>query len=68
MAFGHYKGERQIGFARVAIDGATFAYIGYMFVLGEWRGRGLGAWIVECVTNHPDLGPAPLDDVDGGCL
>jgi GNAT superfamily N-acetyltransferase len=56
MAFGLYIDDRQIGFARVVTDGATFAYISDMFVLEEWRGRGLATWIVECIMNHPDLG------------
>ena len=56
MAFGLYEGGHQIGFARVITDGATFAYIGDMFVVEEWRRRGLATWLVECITNHPDLG------------
>jgi len=55
MAFGLYGGERQIGFARVITDGATFAYVGDMFVLEDWRRRGLASWLMACIMGHPDL-------------
>jgi len=50
LAFGLYKGERQIGFARVITDYATFAYVGDVFVLNEFRGEGLGKWLMEVVA------------------
>jgi GNAT superfamily N-acetyltransferase len=46
---------RQVGFARVITDHATFAYLGDVHVLPAWRGRGLGRWLMECVLAHPDL-------------
>jgi GNAT superfamily N-acetyltransferase len=49
-----HKGE-QIGFARVISDRATIAYLGDVFVLESYRGRGLSKWLMECVTSHPDL-------------
>jgi GNAT superfamily N-acetyltransferase len=56
IAFGLYAPDgRQAGFARVVSDRAVFAYLGDVFVLREWRGRGLGVWLVECVLAHPDL-------------
>jgi GNAT superfamily N-acetyltransferase len=45
----------QVGFARVITDYATYAYVGDVFVLEPWRGRGLSKWLMECVTGHPDL-------------
>jgi GNAT superfamily N-acetyltransferase len=54
LAFGIYQGERQqIGFARVITDYATFAWIADVFVLEEFRGRGLGKWLVEIILGHP---------------
>jgi GNAT superfamily N-acetyltransferase len=53
--FGLYEPVRQIGFARVITDRATFAYLADVFVLETHRGRGLGRWLVECVLAHPDL-------------
>ena len=59
LGFGLYEsagaGERQIGFARVVTDRATFAYLCDVYVLPEHRGRGLGAWLMECGLAHPDL-------------
>ena len=55
LAFGLYERNRQIGFARVATDRATVAYVGDVFVLEPWRGRGLSKWLMECVAAHPDL-------------
>ena len=46
---------RQIGFARVVSDRATIAYLGDVFVVPEFRGMGLGKWLVECVMSHPEL-------------
>ena len=55
ICFGVYKSERQIGFARVVSDRATFAYIGDVFVIEEFRGRALGKWLMETIVGHPDL-------------
>ncbi|MBI5518665.1 MAG: GNAT family N-acetyltransferase [Desulfovibrio sp.] len=50
------RGERTLaGFCRAVTDRATFAYLADVFVLPEHRGRGLGAWLVACVREHPDL-------------
>lgn len=45
----------QVGFARVISDFTTYAYVGDVFVLEAWRGRGLSKFLMECVTAHPDL-------------
>ena len=55
LPFGLHEAGNQIGFARVITDRATFAYLGDVFVLPEARGRGLGEFLIECVTAHPDL-------------
>jgi len=55
LCFALLDGARQIGFARVVSDRATFAYLGDVFVLPEYRGRGLAKWLVACVLGHPDL-------------
>src|SRR5262245_20688598 len=47
--------ERQVGFARVISDRATFAYLSDVFVLEEERGRGLGRFLLQCVHAHPEL-------------
>ena len=55
ICFGLYHGRRQIGFARVVSDHATFAYLGDVFVLNEYRDRGLSKWLMETVIAYPDL-------------
>jgi len=48
-------GVCQVGFARVISDFATIAYLGDVFVVEEYRGRGLSQWMMECVMQHPAL-------------
>ena len=48
-------GEQQVGFARVATDRATFAYLADVFVLPSHRGRGVADRLMEAVAAHPDL-------------
>ena len=55
LPFGLYEGSRQIGMARVLSDGAVFAYLMDVFVHEDYRGRGLGKWLVETVLAHPDV-------------
>lgn len=55
LCFGLYSPSEQIGFARVISDLATFAYLGDVFVLEEFRGRGLSKWLMETIVSHPDL-------------
>ncbi|MCM2257031.1 MAG: GNAT family N-acetyltransferase [Vicinamibacteria bacterium] len=46
---------RQVGFARVVTDRATFAYLADVYVLEEFRGRGWARRLMEVVVGHPDL-------------
>lgn len=55
LCFGVYKDEKQIGFARVVTDYATFAYLGDVYILNEFQGNGLGKWLMETIINHSDL-------------
>jgi GNAT superfamily N-acetyltransferase len=55
LCFGLLEEHRQIGFARVITDSATFAFLADVFVLAEHRGAGLGKWLIECVVSHPEL-------------
>src|SRR5215831_18690072 len=55
LCFGIYKGSRQVGFARVITDRATFAYLGDVFVIKDYRGQGLSRWLMECIKGHQDL-------------
>ena len=55
LVFGLYAGSRQIGVARVVSDTVIFAYLMDVFIHEEYRGRGLGKWLVETIFSHPDL-------------
>jgi len=55
LSFGIYKGERQVGFARVVTDYATFGWLADVFILEEFRGEGLSKWLMEVILAHPDL-------------
>jgi GNAT superfamily N-acetyltransferase len=53
--FGLYQGDRQIGFARVITDFVGIAYLADVFVLPEYRGKGLARWMVQHIVDHPEL-------------
>lgn len=55
LCFGMYRGEAQVGFARVVSDRARFAWLADVFVLDSEREHGLGKWLIACVTSHPEL-------------
>ncbi len=55
--FGLYHSGRMIGFARVLSDLSALAYLMDVFVIEEYRGEGLGKWIVECVLEYPAFQP-----------
>ncbi len=55
LCFGVFNQNKQIGFARVITDKATFAYLADVFILNEYRGRGLSKWLMEFIHNYPDL-------------
>jgi GNAT superfamily N-acetyltransferase len=55
ISFGLYKGDQQVGFARVITDYATFAWIADVFVLEPHRGQGLSKWLMEVIISHPEL-------------
>jgi GNAT superfamily N-acetyltransferase len=53
---GLYDGERQIGFCRAASDGTSFVYLADVYVLEEYRGRGLGEELVREMVENGELG------------
>ena len=55
---GLYAGDRQIGFARAFTDGAAAVYLADVYVLADYRGRGLGQELVRQMIEGspwPDL-------------
>ena len=53
LCFGLYEHDRQVGFARVVTDACTISWICDVIIASAYRGRGLGTWLVQCVTEHP---------------
>src|SRR5215204_3087971 len=51
---GLYDGTKQVGFARAFTDGVSLVYLADVYVLPEYRGKGLGVELVrEMVENGP---------------
>ena len=50
LRFGVYFQQRQIGFARIITDKATFAYLADVFFIEEHRGQGLAKWLVSIIS------------------
>lgn len=55
LCFAVLNGSRQVGFARVITDKATFGYLADVFILEEYRGKGLSKWLMEIILGHPEL-------------
>jgi GNAT superfamily N-acetyltransferase len=55
LCFALLHGATQIGFARVITDRATYAYLCDVYVLEDYRGHGLGKWLISELLTHPDL-------------
>src|SRR3989304_2280218 len=55
LVFGLYDGARQIGLARVISDYSIFAYLCDVFIHEDYRGRGLGIWLVQNAMAYSEL-------------
>jgi N-acetylglutamate synthase-like GNAT family acetyltransferase len=61
ICFGVYAGNpvrgkaRQVGFVRATSDFVRFAYIMDVFILDEYRGRGLSKWLMNIVIEQSEL-------------
>jgi GNAT superfamily N-acetyltransferase len=53
---GLYDGTRQVGFARAFTDGVSLVYLADVYVLSEYRGRGLGVELVRGMVEHGPYG------------
>ena len=50
-----FRGDEQIGFVRAITDGITYAIILDMIIREDFRGHGLGKWLMQCIEAHPDV-------------
>jgi GNAT superfamily N-acetyltransferase len=55
LCFGVYHAGKQVGFARMITDKATFAYLADVFIDETHRGLGLSKWLVETILAHPGM-------------
>jgi GNAT superfamily N-acetyltransferase len=55
LCFGAYEAGRQVGFARVVTDRATFAWLCDVFVVESHRRRGIADALMGAVKSHPEL-------------
>ncbi len=61
LTIGLYIEGRQIGFARAVTDKCTFAWICDVMVHADYRGIGLGKWLMDCLSAHPDVADVSLE-------
>lgn len=55
VSFSMFYNKEQIGFARVVSDAVTFAWIGDVIIAPNFRRRGLGKWMMQCILEHPSI-------------
>ena len=55
FCFGIYTDDRQVGFARLVTDYATFAYLADVFVDEQYRGKGLSKKLMEFIFDIEEL-------------
>lgn len=49
ICFGAYSEHGQVAFARIVTDHATFGYLADVFVLGDYRKRGISKHLMEFI-------------------
>ncbi len=55
LSFSALAEGRQVGYARVVTDGATFAWVCDVFVDEAWRSRGVGGRLMAAIVADPRL-------------
>lgn len=55
LCFCVHRGDRQVAFARVITDYATFGYLADVFVDQSERGRGASRALMSFIMSHPQL-------------
>lgn len=55
LCYGIYHGGRQVAFARLVTDYATYGYLCDVIVDEDYRGLGLAKWLMGCIMENPDL-------------
>lgn len=55
LCFGVYIDKAQIGYARVITDYVSLAYLCDVFIIENYRGKGISKILMEEILNHPKL-------------
>lgn len=55
VCFAAYDGGKQIAYARVITDGATFGYLADVFVLEPYRKKGISKNLMQFIMACPEL-------------
>jgi N-acetylglutamate synthase-like GNAT family acetyltransferase len=55
VCFGVFERKTLVGFGRAVTDLATYAYWTDVVIAENYRGRGLGRWLSQCMLAHPEL-------------
>lgn len=55
LCFAVFDGEKQIAFGRIISDFATIAYLGDVYVLPSYRGKGISKLLVKQIMEHKEL-------------
>ncbi len=55
VCFGVYFQEKQVGFARVVSDNATFCWMGDVFIEKGHRGQGLGRELIQVILESEEF-------------
>lgn len=55
LCFGVYAANKQVGFARLVTDRATFAYLADVFILPDHRGKGLSKQLMAYIHAYPEV-------------
>lgn len=57
ICFSLLKNTQMIGFVRVLTDEMAYAIILDMIIADDYRGQGLGQWLMDCICEHPQVVP-----------
>lgn len=57
LCFSLLRNKQMIGFARVLTDKMAYAIILDMIIKNDYRGQGLGQWMMACICKHPEVAP-----------
>ena len=55
VCFGVYHYKKQVGFARVITDLATYGYLADVFIIPEYQSKGLGKFLIKTIMEYPDF-------------